>query len=108
MPRYGGKYGQGYVVMFGMHGYMPDHSYWVPNKKTAIDAAIDDVENAIEGAYQGIDLPYADFTEKDLEAAEREAKRDIRKFMYAELDPKIFGGWEYCEIADAEEAETEE
>lgn len=103
MPRYGGKYGKGYVVMFGMHGYMPDNSYWAANKKDAIGSAIEDIDYGAEGAFQVMDLPDAEFTEREIEDAVAEAKRNLRKYMYTELNPHIFGGWEYCEIADAEE-----
>jgi hypothetical protein len=105
--RHGGKYGHGYVVMFGQHGYMPDYSFWAPNKKGAIEMAVDEIDRGSDGGYQVVGLPDFPYTEEQINAMVKMAIADVRKHMYAELNNDIWG-WQYCEIADAEEEWEEE
>ena len=99
MPRYGGAFGKGYVIMAGGHGHMPDYHAWAPNKKDAIEIATDEIHYTLNNRD---DIPL-----KKSNRMRREINADIRKHLHAELPNRIFG-WEYIEIADAEEVPDED
>lgn len=108
MPRYGGAHGQGYYLIWGSRGFMPDSDpIWYPNKADAIAGAIEEIEFFADSAWDIVNLPDTEFTEKDIEEAIAEAKRNIRKHLFTDLDRNIFLT-EYMEIADAEEAPEDE